>query len=139
MKQREQKSTSFTDDRNNASLSAAVRNGWMDMRFMSLSKACALGVVRGWRLPLENIRRVEALWEEIDGDSTAHGFVLELHNGSRVYVDYCCCHVRGDFVEHGETLPMGQERYPQFRGTVHRWSSDVEDLNKRLPAAILPF
>jgi hypothetical protein len=37
-------------------------------------------------------------------------------------------------------VPMGRERYPELRGAVPGWSTNVDalnDLNKRLPAGVL--
>lgn len=115
---------------------ATIGNGWIETRFQSLMNACDLGVEEGWGCPLSGIKRVEAFWELIDGDATAHGFVVELQDGRRAYLDYAMS-FEHTVIEHGEMVPMGRERYPELRGSVPGWSNDVDDLNKRLPAGVL--
>src|SRR5258708_21466691 len=78
----------------------------------SLAAACEIGVDEGWGRPLSDIKRVEALWELNDGDASAYGFVVELHDGRRAYLSYCWHYDDGELVEHGEMLPMRRERLP---------------------------
>ena len=45
---------------------------------ISLHRAVDISTHHNWRLDLEEIDRVEAMWELLDLDSTSHGFVLSL-------------------------------------------------------------
>ena len=121
----------FLDD----ATQAAFPNGFIETRFGSLRSACDLGVKEGWGWPLSEIKRVEAYWELIDGNATAHGFVLELQDGRRAYLDYSII-FDPTITEHAEMVPMEQERYPQLSGSVPYWSTNVDDLNRRLPAGV---
>lgn len=110
-------------------------NGFIETRFGSLKRACDLGVKEGWGCPLSEIKRIEAYWELIDGDATAHGFVMELQDGRRAYLDYSMV-FDPTITEHAEMVPMERERYPQLSGFVPGWSTNVDDLNRRLPAGV---
>lgn len=121
----------------NDATEAVIENGWVETRFRSLVNVCDLGVKEGWGCPLSEIKRVEAAWGLVDGDATAHGFVVELQDGRRAYLAYSM-YFENTFIEHGEMVPMALERYPELRGIVLGWSTDVSDLNKRLPAGVLP-
>ena len=121
----------FLDDTTTATLG----NGFIETRFGSLTRACELGTKEGWGCPLSGIKRVEAYWELIDGDATAHGFVIELQDGRRAYLDYSIS-FDGPVIEHAEIVPMERERYPELRGSVPGWSTDVDDLNRRLPSGV---
>lgn len=54
----------------------------------SLARVCELGIEEGWDCRFSDIGRVETLWELIDDEATAHGFVVMLHDGRRVYLEY---------------------------------------------------
>jgi hypothetical protein len=65
--------------------------------------------------------------------STAHGFVVALRDGRRVYLQLVVD-------EHGEDeagvelqiLPMTGERYPELKGGGFVWSDETRQLNELL-------
>ncbi len=83
---------------------------------------------------LMDVRHVEATWEIVDGDASAYGFVLALHDGHnsrRLYLQYVCVFSE-DESEELEILPMQDERYPQLEGGGIIWNDEVADLNRFL-------
>jgi hypothetical protein len=93
-------------------------------RALEIAEQDGLGVARA------DVQRVEAMWSVGDGDWTALGFVLQLYDGRKVYLDYDF-----DFAEDGEAVevqPMGEERYPAIEGGGIEWSDDVGELNQLL-------
>ena len=64
-----------------------------------------------------DIKRVEAMWEMIDGDATSYGFVVELRDGRRAYFEYDN-YSEDEFVEHVRMQPMGAERFPRLDGPI---------------------
>ena len=93
------------------------------MRILHLSQECEWGFKRS------DIARIESTWEWLDADVTAHGFVLALRDGRRVYI-----HRVTSFPEDGGdgdfcVLPMADERYPVLKGGGIEWTDDVGDLN----------
>lgn len=78
---------------------------------------------------LIDIERVEVFWQMIEDCSTAHGFVLTLRDGSRVYLQLITAFDDEKPVEEVEVLPMGAERYPDFRGGGIVWINEVNELN----------
>lgn len=94
----------------------------------SLLRAVGFCAREGWNLELLDIARVEAMWEELDGSSTSHGFVLALTGGRRAYLQY----VSDDDWEDVRLLPMGAERYPFPNGRGVFWTDRVGDLNSFL-------
>jgi hypothetical protein len=93
-------------------------------RALEIAEQDGLGVARA------DVQRVEAMWTIGDGDWTGLGFVLRLHDGRKVYLDYDF-----DFAENGEAVevqPMGKERYPALEGSGIEWCDDVTELNRLL-------
>ena len=80
---------------------------------------------------LLDIGRVEAFWQMIGIHSVAHGFVLALRNGSRVYLQLVSTAAEKP-VEEIEVLPMGDERYPDLKGSDIAWIDEVDALNRFL-------
>jgi hypothetical protein len=81
---------------------------------------------------LLDIERVEAFWQQIELHSTAHGFVLTLRDGTRVYVQYITATDDEKPVEDIVVLLLGGERYPDLRGTDLVWDDDTGELNRFL-------
>jgi hypothetical protein len=82
-----------------------------------------------------DVARVEAVWQMLDDDSTAHGFVLARRDGRRCYLQYIAVYDGDDTTEEVLTLPMNDERYPRFNsngGIV--WDDEVDDLNRLIAA-----
>ena len=101
----------------------------------SLHCALELSEPHDWRLDLEDIERIEAVWELLDLDSSSHGFVLSLRDGRRCYLQYVMAPGDdGEPVEDVEFLPMKNEQYPDLRGGGIRWDDEVQDLNSLLTA-----
>lgn len=103
--------------------------------FRSLLRALHLAPVHGLGLDRLDVERVEALWEMLEDDSTAHGFVLARRDGRRCYLQYIAAYDEDDVTEDVLALPMGDELYPRFNsndGIV--WDDEVEDLNRLLSA-----
>lgn len=97
---------------------------------MSLHRAVEISGAHNWRLDLEDIERIEAIWELLDLDSTSHGFVLSLRSGGRCYLQYVMAPDNdGEPVEDVEFLPMENERYPDLRGGGIQWHHEVHELN----------
>jgi hypothetical protein len=105
-------------------------------RLTSLLRALELAPIHGLGVDRLDVERVEALWEMLEVDSTAHGFVLARRDGRRCYLQYIAAYDEDDVTEDVLTLPMGGERYPRFNssgGVV--WDDEVEDLNRLLLSA----
>jgi hypothetical protein len=103
--------------------------------FKSLLRALELAPVSGLGLDRLDVERVESLWEMLEDDSTAHGFVLTRRDGRRCYLQYIAAYDEDDVTEDVLTLPMSDERYPRFNdngGIV--WDDEVDDLNRLLAA-----
>lgn len=103
--------------------------------FRSLLRALDLAPIYGLGLDRLDVERVEALWEMLEDDSTAHGFVLARRDGQRCYLQYIAAHDGDEVTEDVLTLPMNEERYPRFNnngGIV--WDDEVNDLNRLLAA-----
>jgi hypothetical protein len=81
---------------------------------------------------LLDIERVEAFWQMLDAFSTAHGFVLTLRGGSRIYLQLVTATDDEKPIEEIEVLPMTDERYPDLRGGGIVWNDEVEELNRFL-------
>ena len=81
---------------------------------------------------LLDIECVEAFWQMIDSFSTAHGFVLALRGGSRVYLQLITATDDEKPIEEIEVLPMADERYPDLQGGGIVWINEVEELNRFL-------
>jgi hypothetical protein len=97
---------------------------------ISLHRALHLSTAHNWRLDLQDIDRVESMWELLDLDSTSHGFVLSLRTGGRTYLQYVMAPGDNDEpVEKVEFLTMDRERYPDLQGGGIWWDDDVHDLN----------
>ena len=97
----------------------------------SLMRACGIaGAERGGPAMID-IARVESVWELIDDESTAHGFVLALRDDRRVYLQYVMTFDEEDgLTEDVQTLPMGAERYPDLEGGGVAWDDDsASELN----------
>lgn len=78
---------------------------------------------------LMDVGGVESFWEIIDTDSTAHGFVLRLRTGRRVYLQYILDQSRPEPADEVQILPMRRERYPHLRGGSIDWNDDADALN----------
>lgn len=126
---------------NRSDLSPRIGRGmWRVLKRASVPPAltslhCALDIstAHNWRLDLADIDRVESMWELLDLDSTAHGFVLALRTGRRCYLQYVMAPGDNDEpVEDVEFLPMDNERYPDLRGGGIWWNDDVHELNSLL-------
>ena len=81
---------------------------------------------------LLDIERVEAFWQMLESCATAHGFVLALRGGSRVYLQLVTATDDDKPIEEIEVLPMGDERYPDLRGGDFAWIDEVGELNRFL-------
>jgi len=93
-------------------------------RALEIAEQDGLGVGRA------DLQRVEAMWSVDDDDCTSLGFVLSLHDGRRVYVQYLFDF--GDDEEEVELRPMGVERYPDIERAGRKWIDDVGELNRLL-------
>jgi hypothetical protein len=126
------------DNRNLASptsrrVAQMLMGGLVPPALTSLRRALGISAAYDWRLDVEEIERVESMWELLDLDSTSHGFVLALEDGRRCYLQYVMAPGNdGDIVEDVETLPMGDERYPDLKGGGICWDDDVKELNQLL-------
>jgi hypothetical protein len=112
---------------------AALRLLWnpLSPSLRSLLRALDLAPIYGLGLGRLDVARVEASWEMLEDDSTAHGFVLTLRDGRRCYLQYIAAYQGDDVDEEVQTLPMEDERYPRFNsagGIV--WDDDTEDLTR---------
>ena len=84
---------------------------------------------------LIDVQRVEAYWEMIDPLSTAHGFVLALRDGRRVYLQLIVDEYAEDEANvELQILPMGGERHPDLKGGGIVWIHDTAELNGVLTA-----
>jgi hypothetical protein len=101
-------------------------------RLRSLLRALELADVEGWGFGPADVARVEAYWEMLEDDSTAHGFVLTLREGRRLYLQYIAGYEGDDADEDVQTLPMDGERYPPIEGGSIGWNDDAEDLTRLL-------
>jgi len=81
---------------------------------------------------LLDIERVEAFWQMMETCSTAHGFVLTLRGGSRVYLQYLTASDDDKPIEEIQVLPLGDERHPDLQGGGIVWSDTVDELNRFL-------
>jgi len=93
-------------------------------RALEIAENDGLGVERA------DVQRVEAMWSIGDGDWTALGFVLLLHDGRHVYLDY-------DFDFAGDSEAVNMHRmnsasYPAIENGGVEWSNDVGELNRLL-------
>ena len=93
-------------------------------RALEIAEEDGLGVAR------PEVQRVKAMWTIDDGDWNALGFVLLLHDGRRVYLNYLYAFAEND--EEVEVQPMGDERYPAIKGGGIEWTDDVGELNRLL-------
>jgi hypothetical protein len=117
----------------NEGLARLLMGGLVPPALTSLRRALGISAAYDWRLDLEDIDRVESMWELLDLDSTSHGFVIALEDGRRCYLQYVMAPGdNDDIVEDVETLPMGDERYPDLKGGGICWSDDVRNLNQLL-------
>ena len=98
----------------------------------SLLRALELAPMYGLGFDRIDVARVEAQWEMLEDDSTAHGFVLALRDGRRCYLQYIAAYDQGDVIEDIETLPMCDERYPSLSGGGIVCDDRVGDLNRVL-------
>jgi hypothetical protein len=98
----------------------------------SLLRAVEISAAENWRLELIDIEHIEAMWEMLDADSMAHGFVLSLRDGRRCYLQHVIAPEGDETVEDVEILPMRDERYPDLKGGGIMWCSDVDHLNRLL-------
>jgi hypothetical protein len=116
-----------------AAVSRVVLKALVPPALTSLHRALFLSTAYHWKLDLEDVERVESMWELLDLDSTSHGFVLALHDGRRFYLQYVMAPGGDDDVSEDVTLlPMKDERYPQLKGGELPWEDDVERLNELL-------
>jgi len=111
--------------------------GWIVMslvqtRLRSLARACEMGVAEEWDCRLSDIRCVESLWEVIDDDAVAHGFVVQMHDERRVYLEYCSHYEDGELIERVEKVAMGSEQFPTRKYGNPDWEDDLHELNQRL-------
>jgi hypothetical protein len=101
-------------------------------RLRSLLRALELAATEGWGFGPRDVARVEAYWEMLEDDSIAHGFVLTLRAGRRIYLQYIAAYEGDDVDEDVQTLPMRDERYPLIDGGGICWEGDTEDLTRLL-------
>lgn len=87
-----------------------------------------------------DIDRIEEFWEDIGDGFSSAGFLLQLHNGRRAYIDVWVEQTSRDGTTPPkvdiafEELPEGQ-RYPEFDNPIEPaggWLDDVETLNEFL-------
>ena len=110
-----------------------LMGGLVPPALTSLRRALGISAAYDWRLHVEEIERGESMWELLDLDSTSHGFVLALRDGRRCYLQYVMSPGDDDdIVEDVETLPMGDERYPDLKGGGICWNDNVKKLNQLL-------
>ncbi|WP_428673825.1 hypothetical protein [Reyranella sp.] len=116
---------------------AAPLSGWMAglayselqevtylRRALEIAERDGLGVSRA------EVQRIESTWSIAHGDWSALGFVLLLHDGSRVYLDYDF-----DFADDQEEVElqvMTDERYPVIKAAGIEWTDNVAELNRLL-------
>jgi hypothetical protein len=81
---------------------------------------------------LFDIEQVEAFWQILEPCSAAHGYVLTLRGGSRVYLQLLTATDDDRPIEEVEVLPMRHERYPDLKGAHIAWIDDVDELNRFL-------
>jgi hypothetical protein len=97
---------------------------------VSLMRGLDMAEDDGRGFGLLDVERAEAVWELLEGDSTAHGFVLVLRGGRRVYLQYVASYSDGEMDEEITTLSMGgDERYPPIQGGGIVWTDAVDRLN----------
>ena len=101
-------------------------------RLRSLLRALELAAADGWGYGAPDVGRVEAYWELLDDDSIAHGFVLALRDGRRLYLQYVAAYEGDDVEEDVQTLPMRDERYPPIEGGGIAWDDGAGDLTALL-------
>lgn len=101
----------------------------------SLLRALELAPLHDLGLDRLDVERVESLWETLEDDSTAHGFVLARRDGRRCYLQYVAAHDEDGVTEDVLTLPMSDERYPRFNSDSSVvWDDEVGELNRLLAA-----
>ena len=100
---------------------------------VSLLRALDLASDEGWGFGALDVERIEATWEMLDDSSTAHGFVLSLRGGRRVYLQYVATYADGEMDEKSEIIELGDKLYPfpDGEGGV-AWNNDVRELNSLL-------
>jgi hypothetical protein len=98
----------------------------------ALMDAVESAAEEGSGFDLIDIERVEAFWQMIESCSTAHGFVLALRGGSRVYLQLVSASDDEEPIEEVEVLPMTGARYPDLKGGGIVWSDETEVLNRFL-------
>lgn len=90
----------------------------------SLMRACGIAETERDGPAMIDIARIESVWELIDDESTAHGYVIALRGGRRLYLQYVMTFDEDGIVEEVETLPMTDERYPDLEGGGIAWDDD---------------
>jgi len=98
----------------------------------ALMDAVESAAEEGSGFDLLDIDRVEAFWQMVEMFSTAHGFVLSLRGGSRVYLQYITATDDEKPIEEVQVLPMADERYPDLKGGGIGWVENVGELNRFL-------
>ena len=86
----------------------------------------------GYGFDLVNVASVEAFWQMLDEVADAHGFVLSLRDGQRLYLQLVSARDDDEPIDDLEMLPMDDERYPQIDGGGIAWSDDVGEINRLL-------
>src|ERR1700760_1095948 len=79
----------------------------------SLLRGLELTAMEGLGLDRLDVARVESVWQMLEDDSTAHGFVLARRDSRRCYLQYIAVYDGDDTTEEVLTLPMNDERYPR--------------------------
>jgi hypothetical protein len=98
----------------------------------ALMDAVESAAEEGSGFDLLDIEHVEAFWQMIETFSTAHGFVLTLRGGSRVYLQYLTATDDEKPIEEIQVLPMAGERRPDLKGGGIVWIDAVDELNRFL-------
>lgn len=98
----------------------------------ALMDAVESAAEEGSGFDLLEIERVEAFWQMLEAFSTAHGFVLSLRGGSRVYLQLVTASDDEKPIEEIEVLPMAEERYPDLKGGGIVWINEAREINRFL-------
>jgi hypothetical protein len=100
---------------------------------VSLLRALDLAADEGWGFGAIDVERIAATWEMLDDSSTAHGFVLSLWDGRRVYLQYVATYADDEMDEEAEIIELGDKLYPFPNGEGGVvWNEDVRELNSLL-------
>jgi len=127
--------TSASDDSKPASVAAPLRFfefSPVPPAMYALLDAVTFASKEGYGFDLVDVARVEAFWEMLDDVADAHGFVLSLRDGRRLYLQLVSARDDDEPIDELEMLPMDDERYPQIEGGGIGWCDEVGEINRLL-------